>query len=86
MDAQQSLAQRLGRLLEKVTRQSGRLPSTPAYGSWLLGIAVIFVDIIGSTHLIATRPAVEVVDLLNRFFAVDEALSAARTLAARAAR
>ena len=23
--------------LETVTRQSGRLPETPAYGSWLLG-------------------------------------------------
>lgn len=33
-------------------------------------IAVIFVDIIGSTHLVTTRPATEVVDLLNRFFAV----------------
>ncbi|TDK96076.1 adenylate/guanylate cyclase domain-containing protein [Mycobacterium paragordonae] len=32
-----SVAQRLGRVLEKVTRQSGRLPDTPAYGSWLLG-------------------------------------------------
>lgn len=29
-------AQRVGRVLEKVTRQSGR-PGTPAYGSWLLG-------------------------------------------------
>lgn len=29
-------AQRVGRVLEKVTRQSGR-PDTPAYGSWLLG-------------------------------------------------
>jgi adenylate cyclase len=32
--------------------------------------AVIFVDIIGSTHLVTSRPAVEVVELLNRFFAV----------------
>lgn len=34
---QQSVAQRIGRVLEKVTRQSGRLPETPAYGSLLLG-------------------------------------------------
>jgi adenylate cyclase len=27
----------LGRVLERVTRQSGRLSETPAYGSWLLG-------------------------------------------------
>jgi class 3 adenylate cyclase len=32
-----TLAQRLGRVLEAVTGQSGRLPETPAYGSWLLG-------------------------------------------------
>jgi len=30
-------AQRLGRVLERVTRQSGRLQETPAYGSLLLG-------------------------------------------------
>ena len=37
MLANQSMAQRVGRVLEKVTRQSGRLPETPAYGSLLLG-------------------------------------------------
>ncbi|ODR17972.1 adenylate/guanylate cyclase domain-containing protein, partial [Mycobacterium gordonae] len=31
-----SAAQRLGRFLERLTRQSGR-PGTPAYGSWILG-------------------------------------------------
>ena len=35
--ANETLAQRLGRVLETVTRQSGRLQETPAYGSWLLG-------------------------------------------------
>jgi len=35
--ANKTLAQRLGRLLETVTRQSGRLPETPEYGSLLLG-------------------------------------------------
>lgn len=35
--AKKGVAQRLGRVLERVTRQSGRLPETPAYGSWLLG-------------------------------------------------
>jgi adenylate cyclase len=34
--AQKSAAQRLGRVLERLTRQSGR-PDDPAYGSWLLG-------------------------------------------------
>jgi len=37
MSARKSLAHRLGRVLETVTRQSGRLPETPAYGSLLLG-------------------------------------------------
>lgn len=31
---------------------------------------MFFVDLVGSTRLAATRPAVEVVALLNRFFAV----------------
>jgi adenylate cyclase len=35
--AKKTAAQRLGRVLEAVTRQSGRLPETPEYGSWLLG-------------------------------------------------
>jgi adenylate cyclase len=37
MSANKSVAHRLGGVLEKVTRQSGRLPDTPEYGSWLLG-------------------------------------------------
>jgi adenylate cyclase len=37
MVAKPTVAQRLGRVLERVTRQSGRLDHMPAYGSWLLG-------------------------------------------------
>src|SRR5258705_9974243 len=37
MNAHKSIAYRLGRVLEAVTRQSGRLRETPDYGSWLLG-------------------------------------------------
>ncbi len=37
MNSNKSVAHRLGRVLEAVTRQSGRLPTTPEYGSWLLG-------------------------------------------------
>ena len=37
MKSDRTLAQRLGRVLEALTRQSGRLPDTPEYGSWLLG-------------------------------------------------
>lgn len=36
MNATKSVPHRLGRVLERVTRQSGRL-ETPDYGSWLLG-------------------------------------------------
>lgn len=39
MSSGPSVAQRLGRVLEKMTRQSGRLARTPAYGSLLLGKA-----------------------------------------------
>ncbi len=37
MVANRTVAERLGRVLEKVTHQSGRLPETPDFGSWLLG-------------------------------------------------
>jgi adenylate cyclase len=37
MSASKTMAQRIGRVLETITRQSGRLPETPAYGSLLLG-------------------------------------------------
>jgi adenylate cyclase len=37
MMAQKTVAHRLGRFLERVTQQSGRLSETPEYGSWLLG-------------------------------------------------
>ncbi|MDT7731122.1 MAG: adenylate cyclase, partial [Mycobacterium sp.] len=39
MSANKSVAHRLGRVLETVTRQSGRMPDAPEYGSWLLGKA-----------------------------------------------
>ena len=37
MTAKRSVAQRLGRVLERLTRQSRRLSETPDYGRWLLG-------------------------------------------------
>lgn len=39
MNAKKSVAHRLGRVAEAVTRQSGRLSDSPEYGSWLLGKA-----------------------------------------------
>ena len=37
MTANRTAAQRLGRVLERVTNQSARVPATPEYGSWILG-------------------------------------------------
>ncbi len=37
MTASRTVAKRLGRVLERVTSQSGRVPVTPEYGSWVLG-------------------------------------------------
>jgi len=42
----------------------------PKLGGEERHVAVVFVDIIGSTQLVTSRPAAEVVQLLNRFFAV----------------
>ncbi len=39
-------------------------------GGEQLDVAVVFVDVVGSTEIAASRSPVEVVDLLNRFFAV----------------
>lgn len=37
MNADRTVARRLGRVLEVVTRQGSQVPSTPEYGSWILG-------------------------------------------------
>lgn len=42
----------------------------PTLGGEERHVAVVFVDVIGSTRLVSSRPPKEVVDLLNRFFAV----------------
>lgn len=42
----------------------------PELGGEERHVAVMFVDVVGSTTLVATRPPMEVVDLLNRFFTV----------------
>ncbi|MQA60985.1 MAG: HAMP domain-containing protein [Actinophytocola sp.] len=39
-------------------------------GGELREVAVLFVDVVGSTRIAATRPPTEVVEVLNRFFAV----------------
>jgi adenylate cyclase len=42
----------------------------PKLGGEERHVAVVFVDMIGSTQLVTSRPAADVVQLLNRFFAV----------------
>lgn len=42
----------------------------PELGGEERHVAALFVDIVGSTTLVASRPPMEVVELLNRFFAV----------------
>ena len=42
----------------------------PTLGGEERHVAVVFVDVVGSTKLVSTRPPMEVVELLNRFFAV----------------
>ena len=42
----------------------------PVLGGEERHVAVMFVDVVGSTTLVATRPPMEVVNLLNRFFTV----------------
>jgi adenylate cyclase len=46
------------------------LARTAKLGGETCDVSVLFVDLVGSTELAATRPPAEVVDLLNRFFAV----------------
>jgi adenylate cyclase len=76
MNANKSLAHRMGRVLETITRQSGRLPDTPDYGSWLLGkssesqlrrrvrIQVILTVFIVSTNLLGIAVALLVVTIV----------------------
>ncbi len=42
----------------------------PRLGGEERHVAVLFVDIVGSTKLVTSRPPIEVVELLNRFFGV----------------
>ena len=42
----------------------------PELGGEERHVAVVFVDIVGSTVLVSSRPPIEIVGLLNRFFAV----------------
>jgi adenylate cyclase len=49
---------------------SHALERGPALGGEVRDVAVLFVDVVGSTRLASTRPPAEVVDVLNEFFCV----------------
>ena len=74
-DMSQGLQER-ERLRDLYSRQVGvdvaaeSLERGSELGGKVCDVAVLFVDVVGSTHLAATRPAPEVVELLNRFFGV----------------
>jgi adenylate cyclase len=53
---------------EDVARRA--LESRPQLGGQERDVAVLFVDLVGSTQLAATRPPAEVVGLLNEFFRI----------------
>ncbi|HWF29499.1 MAG TPA: mononucleotidyl cyclase [Mycobacterium sp.] len=75
MSANKTMAQRLGRVLETVTRQSGRLPETAEFGSFLLGrvsesprrrrirIQVILTVLVAAVNLIGIGVAVLLVTI-----------------------
>ena len=46
------------------------LAADPVLGGGETEAAALFIDIIGSTRMAASRPATEIVDMLNRFFGV----------------
>mgnify|MGYP000502857108 CR=1 FL=1 len=60
----------VGREVAALAEQELAEGELPELGGEERYAAVIFVDVIGSTQLVTSRPAVEVVELLNRFFAV----------------
>jgi adenylate cyclase len=69
LSERQRLRDLFGRYVgEDVARRA--LESRPELGGAERDVAVLFVDLVGSTELAATRPPAEVVDLLNEFFRI----------------
>jgi len=69
LSERQRLRDLFGRYVgEDVARRA--LESRPVLGGEERNIAVLFVDLVGSTALAATRPPAEVVNLLNDFFRI----------------
>ena len=69
LSERQRLRDLFGRYVgEDVARRA--LESRPELGGQERNVAVLFVDLVGSTHFAATRPPAEVVGLLNEFFRI----------------
>ncbi|HEY7053805.1 MAG TPA: adenylate/guanylate cyclase domain-containing protein [Mycobacterium sp.] len=69
LSERQRLRDLFGRYVgEDVARRA--LESRPELGGQERDVAVLFVDLVGSTQLAATRPPAEVVGLLNEFFRI----------------
>ena len=69
LSERQRLRDLFGRYVgEDVARRA--LESRPELGGEERDVAVLFVDLVGSTKLAATRPPGEVVELLNEFFRI----------------
>ena len=69
LSERQRLRDLFGRYVgEDVARRA--LESRPELGGQERDIAVLFIDLVGSTQLAATRPPAEVVVLLNEFFRI----------------
>jgi adenylate cyclase len=69
LSERQRLRDLFGRYVgEDVARRA--LESSPELGGQERNIAVLFIDLVGSTALAATRPPSEVVNLLNEFFRI----------------
>jgi adenylate cyclase len=69
LSERQRLRDLFGRYVgEDVARRA--LESSPELGGQERNVAVLFIDLVGSTALAATRPPSEVVNLLNEFFRI----------------
>jgi adenylate cyclase len=59
-----------GRQVGREAARAALAVDNPELGGTVTEVAVLFVDVVGSTGLAATRPPQEVVALLNRFFGI----------------
>jgi adenylate cyclase len=59
-----------GRHVGREVAAAAEQQQLPRLGGEERHVAVLFIDIVGSTKLVTSRPPIEVVELLNRFFAV----------------